>query len=194
VTHAPQIDYTKHVFLPFVRRHFGVDGVDLDIKKRGYFPKGGGEVSVTVSPCFEGGPRAKLTPINLTNRGRVILIKGTAHFAGLPLNVGRSMVEGARQKLDGWSTLKHSVSQEIPIRIEFKRERNEDTTGAGSGILLWAELEGGGMVGGSAVGRKGVDPVMVGEQAAVELIRGLDSGGCVDQVCYCLHFWFGIIY
>jgi RNA 3'-terminal phosphate cyclase (ATP) len=164
----------------------------LEIKKRGYFPKGGGEVSVTVSPFFEGGPRAKLKGMNLVNRGRVILVEGIAHFAGLPLKVGRGMVEGARQKLGGFLAL-HSASQEIPIRIEYKRERNEDTIGAGSGIVLWAELEGGGMVGGSAVGKKGVDPTLVGEEAAMELMRGLDGGGCVDEVCL-LKNSFGKIY
>jgi RNA 3'-terminal phosphate cyclase (ATP) len=93
------------------------------------------------------------------------------------------MVDGARQQLESWST-SNSDSQEIPIRIEYKRERNEDTTGAGSGIVLWAELEGGGIVGGSAVGRKGLDPAKVGEEAAMELTRGLDCGGCVDEVCH----------
>lgn len=184
-TQAPQIDYTKHVFLPFVRRHFGLDGVDLEIRKRGYFPKGGGEVTVTVSPFFEGGPRARLKGITLINRGRIILVEGIAHFAGLPMKVGRGMVDGARQKLGGFSAL-NSDAQDIPIRIEYKRELNEDTTGAGSGIVLWAELEGGGMVGGSAVGRKGLDPAKVGEEAAIELMRGLDGGGCVDEVC---HLW-----
>lgn len=183
-----------------MRRHFGVEGVDLDIKKRGYFPKGGGEVSVTVSPFL--GPGASLKGMTLINRGRVILVEGIAHFAGLPAKVGRDMVDGARQKLGGFSGL-NLDSQEIPIRIEYKRERNEDTTGAGSGIVLWAELEGGGIVGGSAVGRKGVDPAKVGEEAAMELMRGLQCGGCVDEVCHsynskilrifieCVHFRSG---
>jgi RNA 3'-terminal phosphate cyclase (ATP) len=37
-TNAPQIDYIQHVFLPFARRHFGLN-VDLDVRRRGYFPK-----------------------------------------------------------------------------------------------------------------------------------------------------------
>jgi RNA 3'-terminal phosphate cyclase (ATP) len=176
-TQAPQIDYTKHVFLPFLRRHFGVDGVDLEIKKRGYFPKGGGEVSVSASPLF-GGRRLK--GMTLMNRGRILFVEGIAHFAGLPAKVGRDMVEGAMQKLGPFAL--NSDTQEVPIRIEYKRERNENTTGAGSGIVLWAELEGGGIVGGSAVGRKGIDPVSVGEEAAMDLMKGLDGGGCVDEV------------
>lgn len=186
-TQAPQIDYTKHIFLPFLRRHFGVDGVELEIKKRGYFPKGGGEVSVTVSPFFAGGSGKRLKGITLMNRGRILLVQGIAHFAGLPAKVGRDMVEGARQKLEESFAL-NSDPKEVPIRIEYKRERNEDTTGAGSGIVLWAELEGGGIVGGSAVGRKGINPVSVGEEAAMELMKGLDGGGCVDEVCHVNRF------
>lgn len=184
---APQIDYTKHVLLPFMRRHFGLECVDLEIRKRGYFPRGGGEVSVAVSPFFAGGPRERLKGVSLLTRGRVVSVGGIAHFAGLPAKVGHDMIEGVKQKLGTFSA-SGSDLQEIPIRIDYKRERNELTTGAGSGIVIWAELEGGGIVGGSALGRKGVDPALVGAEAAVELIRGLDAGGCVDEVCHLYGF------
>ena len=46
---APPVGYLKHVLAPAVRRHLGVD-IDVDVKRRGYFPKGGGEVTVTVTP------------------------------------------------------------------------------------------------------------------------------------------------
>jgi hypothetical protein len=97
------------------------------------------------------------------------------------------MVEGARQKLGSFSALSSDL-EKIPVKIDCKRERNEVTTGAGSGIVLWAELEGGGMVGGSALGRKGIDPAAVGAEAAMELIRGLEAGGCVDEVCHLCGF------
>lgn len=183
-TQAPQIDYTLHVFLPFMRRHFGLEGVDLDIKKRGYFPKGGGEVAINVAPFYEGGEGARrLRGMSLLERGGVKSVGGIAHFGKLPLSVGRGMVEGARKKLEDSGALKTEEGvAEIPVKIEYKREAEEDTKGAGSGIVLWAELKGGGMIGGSAVGRKGLDPTMVGAQAAEELIKGLEDDGCVDEV------------
>jgi len=50
-------------------------------------------------------------------------------------------------------------------------------------------------VGGSAVGRKGVDPTITGEEAARELIKGLDNGGCVDEVCHlCKSIYFILFY
>ncbi|KAK0502900.1 RNA 3'-terminal phosphate cyclase domain-containing protein [Armillaria luteobubalina] len=151
-SHAPQIDYTQHVFLPFVRKHFGIDAT-LEIKRRGYYPKGGGE-----------------------NAAGVKAIKGIAHLGGLPSHIGKGMVEGAKGYLADNPDLNG-----VPVEIENKRERNDNTVGAGSGILLWAELEGGGIIGGDALGKKGLDAQAVGRLAAESLIRGLSAGGCVDE-------------
>ncbi len=182
-SHAPQIDYTQHVFLPFVRKHFGIDAT-LEIKRRGYFPKGGGEVHVQVSPVAD-----KIRAFTLVERGSVKTIKGVAHLADFlpgksdsrttrsPSHIGKGMVEGAKGYLAGNPDL-----DGVPVEIEVKRERNDNTVGAGSGIVLWAELEGGGIVGGDALGRKGLDAQAVGRLAAESLIRGLSAGGCVDEV------------
>lgn len=187
-THSPQIDYTQRIFLPFIKRHFGVYGVDLEVTRRGYFPRGGGEVIVRIEPPFRGQEEGqRLKGMSLMVRGMVKAIKGIAHFAGLPGLIGTGMVGGARRRLDragyGGGV---GVDGRVPIEIQHTRERNDNTIGAGSGIVLWAELEGGGMVGGSAVGKKGVDPEKLGEEAADELIRGLEAGGCVDEVRFSL--------
>lgn len=187
-TLAPQIDYSQRVFLPFLRRHFGLPpgSVEIEIRKRGYYPKGGGEVRVSVTPV------EMLRAAQVLERGRVKYIGGIAHFAGLPMSVGREMVLGARRKLREVKGL-NAIGEEgrVEMDIQFKRERNEDTKGAGSGIVLWAELEGGGIIGGSAVGSKGLEPYKVGEEAAQELLRGLDADGCVDEVFYMFirNFW-----
>ncbi|XP_034738009.1 RNA 3'-terminal phosphate cyclase [Etheostoma cragini] len=72
---APQIDYTVKVFKPIVER-FGVH-FDCDIKMRGYYPKGGGEVMVTVNPVKE------LQPVVMTERGNITKIYGRAFVAGV---------------------------------------------------------------------------------------------------------------
>lgn len=67
---APQIDYVENVFLSFVRRHFGIMA-ELRLNRRGYFPKGGGEVVVTVNPSTQS-----LQSFSLLDRGEVRCIKG----------------------------------------------------------------------------------------------------------------------
>ena len=192
-TMAPQVDYTQHVFFPFLRRHFGLDNnLDIHINKRGYFPKGGGEVDLRVTPL--SGER-KLKSFSLVHPGKVMWISGISHYAGLPKAVGNEMIEGALTRLAkaGFLGGKHSQNvdvspevaterREVPISIQNNREPNNLSKGAGSGIVLWAELESGGIIGGSAVGMKGIAPNAVGEEAAIELVKGIDAGGCVDEV------------
>jgi RNA 3'-terminal phosphate cyclase (ATP) len=36
---APQIDYTGNVFMPFMRRHFGITA-EVQVNRRGYYPRG----------------------------------------------------------------------------------------------------------------------------------------------------------
>ncbi|TFY68064.1 hypothetical protein EVJ58_g1221 [Rhodofomes roseus] len=67
------------------------------------------------------------------------------------------------------------------IHIEAIREESRDAVGSGSGIVLWAETDGGCVLGGSAIGVKGKKPAKVGEEAAHELLRNLAHGGCVDE-------------
>ncbi|KAJ6547184.1 RNA 3'-terminal phosphate cyclase domain-containing protein [Mycena capillaripes] len=175
-TSAPQIDYIQHVFLPFATRHFGLK-VDVDVRRRGYFPKGGGEVHVTVSPGVDG---AKLTAASVLERGAVTRIGGIAHLAGLPAHLGKTMADSAIARL-AESGFGPDAAVPVPVEIESRREKNENTIGGGSGIVLWAELAGGGIIGGSAVGNKNKTAVAVGEEAANELIKGLEAGGCVDE-------------
>jgi len=148
-------------------KHFGVSA-KLTLNKRGYYPKGGGEVKVDISPA------RSLESFSLLKRGQLLRIRGIAHVAKLPGHLGKSMVEGAKKRL-----AIGGVSNTVPVEIEYK---NDNSIGAGSGIVLWAELEGGGIIGGSAVGKKGFDAVRVGEEAAGEVLRGLDGGGCIDEV------------
>lgn len=83
------------LFLPFIGRHFGIDKVSLDINKQGYYPKGGGQVTLSVIPF--SGPEQKLRSFSLLERGKVKWIAGRAHLAGLPKVIGDRMVAGAEQ-------------------------------------------------------------------------------------------------
>lgn len=194
---APQIDYTEHVFLPFLRRHFLPSkssgdlnipfhrdpGVELNCRVRGYYPKGGGEVVASMFPLLHG---ERLRPISLLQRGKIKVVRGIAHYAKLPSVIGKDMRRSAERVIAeaGYHIQNHSQPDDeegVLVDILDDRESNDVAVAGGSGIVLWAELEGGGFIGGSAVGRKGRSAKDVGEEAAKELLRGLARGGCVDE-------------
>ncbi|KAH7889848.1 RNA 3'-terminal phosphate cyclase domain-containing protein [Phlebopus sp. FC_14] len=160
-TQAPQIDYIQHIFLPFVHSHFGIDA-SLKVQRRGYFPKGGGSVVCTV-PAVAG----PLPCVTLTTRGRVLKIHGEARVGGLSFSLPNRIRNAATERLlaSGFTPEK--------VRIRVEREHIDDAFGS--------ETETGCLIGGSAVSEKGKKPEQVGEEAAKELLRNLDHGGCVDE-------------
>ncbi|CCM03826.1 uncharacterized protein FIBRA_05975 [Fibroporia radiculosa] len=161
--------HAARVFLPFIQRRFGLTP-DLRILKRGFVPKGGGEVIVSVTPQCD-----PLPSVVVTDRGSVTSIGGRAYVAGLPAHLATSMRDGAA------TILSRAGMDPGLVNITAVREKPEEAIGSGSGIVLWAETSGGCVLGGSAIGAKGKDPEKVGAEAAEELIRNLGHGGCVDE-------------
>ena len=49
VSNAPPIGYLEHCLAPCLRTHLGIQ-IKAEIKRRGYFPRGGGDVALTVVP------------------------------------------------------------------------------------------------------------------------------------------------
>ncbi|KAI0332099.1 RNA 3'-terminal phosphate cyclase [Cubamyces sp. BRFM 1775] len=166
---APQIDYTQNVFLPFIQKHFDLHP-SISILRRGYYPKGGGEVHVSIPPV-----RGPLPAIVLTERGPIKAVFGRSYVAGLPKSLAEAMRKAAT------TVLIESGLDESIIRIDTVREKPSDAVGSGSGIVLWAETENGCVIAGSALGRKGTEPARVGSDAAKELVSNLAHGGCVDE-------------
>ena len=165
---APQIDYTQAVLLPFLR-HFQRSPT-LAVTRRGYYPKGGGTVVCTV-PAVAG----PLPPVVLTQRGQLGAVRGSARVGGLPLSIAQRMVSSAHR------VLVRSGIAATQIALTAAREHDADVVGAGGGIVLWAETDGGCVIGGSAVSTREKKPEAVGEEAAEMLVRNLDHGGCVDE-------------
>lgn len=142
----------------------------LNIRKHGYYPKGGGEIDIEVHSVTEPIPA-----IELLDRGDLVRVEGKAFAAGLPKAVAVSMKDAAS------SFLQHKGIDPSIINIEAVRESPADALGAGSGIVLWATTTNGCILGGSSLGKKGIDTKDVGIEAAEELWRGLEKGGCVDE-------------
>ncbi|KAM4720706.1 RNA 3'-terminal phosphate cyclase isoform 1-T2 [Rhinophrynus dorsalis] len=164
---APQIDYTTMVFKPIAER-FSFK-LDCDIRRRGYYPRGGGEILVRVSPVKH------LNPINLTDRGTITKIHGRAFVAGvLPYKMVKDMISAAVRCI-------RRELRDVYVNIQGVQEPGDKAVGNGSGIIIVAETSTGCIYAGSALGKRGVTADRVGMEAAEILLRNLRHGGCVDE-------------
>lgn len=164
---APQIDYTVMVFKPMVEK-FNLT-LDCDIKRRGYYPKGGGEVIVRMSPVKQ------LSPISLIDRGTVTKIYGRAFVAGtLPIKLAKDMSSAAVRCI-------RKEFRDLFINIQAVREPDDQAFGNGSGIIIVAETSTGCLLAGSSLGKRGKNSDKVGIEAAEMLLGNLRHGGAVDD-------------
>lgn len=170
-TKAPPIDFVNYVLFPFLDRYFGF-GPKLVIRKRGYYPKGQGEIRIENIPALT----KPLPSITVTDRGNVTLIRGRAYVAGtIPSRLVRVMADAARK------TLREAGYGQRMVDIDEEMEPPHAAAGSGSGIILWAETDRGCILSGSAIGERGVKADETGRAAANELIENLAHGGCVDE-------------
>ncbi len=131
----------------------------MDIRRRGYYPKGGGDILFRVD---QGRP----DPLQLLPGGRVKGIRARIHLCGLADDIAERMKQGVKQVLGG--------------DVYFEDVQTGHSRSPGCGVTLWAETDTGGVLG--AIGRceRGVKAEVVGEKAASALKMELDSGASVD--------------
>ena len=165
---APQIEYYNHVFRPNLNR-FGVDFEckECDMRK-GYFPKGGGHVNLKILP-IKG---KALNAIDLIEPGIVNKITIFSSVAGvLPIKMAHTMADAAISLL----TEKIASFGEIQTSINVKKEEN--AFGNGSSIVIVAETSTGCILGGSGLGSPKQQANLVGQDAAMELLKSIKEKG-----------------
>ena len=160
---APQYDYWERVFLPTLISQTGIplQNIQSTVIRRGYFPKGGGEVHIKVSPVT-----TSLQPIRLTERGDVSSIHIRSYHAGtITAEMAQLMTNAALQELlihnnnDNGSSSSSSSSSSSTSSLLLNNiiptvETVHETTaiGSGYGILIVAETTTGCRLAGSALG------------------------------------------
>jgi len=163
---APQIDYTTLVFQPVLKQCLGVK-MSTEIKKRGYFPIGGGEVSITIQPV------KKLKAFKMTDMGEVKEITIRSMVAKtIPRHVAERMAESA-------SALIKKELPNVPINVEIEEQRQSQSPGCG--IVIAARTSTGCVLGGSALGERRKRAEKVAEQAARELLCSINRKVCADE-------------
>lgn len=186
---SPPFDYFKEVFLPQIRRF-----ADIDVKliRRGYYPKGNGKIELKINQKFhlngfnnfnEFHNHLKETTqkIDITQQHNLIQIKGTSHAS---FSLQKADV-AERQAKTAELILKNKYN--CPVNIETTYN---ETLSLGSGITLWAifskdkgeiDINNPIRLGADSLGERGKKAETVGQEAANNLIKEIESKAPVDH-------------
>lgn len=164
---APQIDFMTEVFRPNMER-FGAS-FDFDLHRRGYYPKGGGHVTINISPV------KNLSSVTLTDLGELKKVCGWSYAAGvLPVEMAHQMSNAAKEVII-------KSFRKTEVSIECYKESKEMAPDNASGIILVGETSTGCLLGGSGLGKRNTKAHAVGVEAATQLCDAALKGGCVDD-------------
>ncbi len=182
------VDYIQYVLVPHLQRF--IEKIDVKIIKRGYYPKGGGEVTVEITPrisisdfanfdMFWQELQQKVKPIMLTEQGTLEQIRGI-------VDVSHDLQEkevGERVRLAAEGSLrKYNVP--ITIRVEYAAALN-----TGGNITLWGIFSQKGrinftnpvIVGSDGLLLKDKTSEQIGKEAALKLAAEIDASFPVDH-------------
>jgi RNA 3'-terminal phosphate cyclase (ATP) len=163
VSHSPTINYMRNVFLTALKQ-MGLDA-SIIVHKYGYYPKGMGEITVTVKPCHA------LQPIRLENFGKLKSVKGVSVCTFL---AERKVAERQAKAASEYLSEKGYAAD-----IQVVNDRSNPLQ-KGSSIVLWAETDTGAIMGADAIGELGKTSEAVGREAAERLYAELSAMPTVD--------------
>ena len=154
VSWSPSIDYLRFVTLEALKE-MGAD-VDVQVLRRGYYPKGGGKVVIEV--------RGRELRGKAFRESECREIVGISHCSNLPKHVAERQAKSAGEFLE---------SRGYITNIAVETQKGFST---GSGITLFC-----GYKGSVSLGEKGKPAEKVGMEAGMEIFRELNSDGAFDR-------------
>ena len=172
---APPVDYIDSVLLPNLRL-IGVKA-NLKLNRRGFYPRGGGEVEFSTEPI------RKLEPITLDKLGEISEVRGLAYSCRLPDHIANRMALSASEKLNA-----------IGLKLIFEKEilhplNPKCSLDPGCGLIITVKHTYG-YLGVDRLGVIGKRAELIGSEAAEELINIIRGGYPVDKhLCDQLIIW-----
>ncbi|MCG2825858.1 MAG: hypothetical protein L6265_04610, partial [Thermoplasmatales archaeon] len=151
---SPPADYFRNIFLKTISK-MGAN-IELKIIKRGFYPKGGGEIEINIEPVKE------LKKLDLSQKKETKNINGTAFISNLPEHILKRMKNAAAKKL-------------LDYDVKIKEETTHSFS-SGAGIMFWTDT----LLGASCLGEIGIPAEKVGENAANDLLQEMKSGATLD--------------
>lgn len=171
------IDYFANVLVPQYRR---VCGLEVKVLKRGYYPKGGGQIELTIKPIvkrnefdtFEDFTAALKHKAFKIEQGKLVCVKGTSHAS--------KTLENAKVADRQANAAKQALTLDVPMEITTEYS---ETLSTGSGITLWAifaknddiDNENPIRIGTDALGEPGKPAEKVGTEAAEKLLKEINA-------------------
>jgi len=163
VRNSPTTNYIKHVLLPSLRK-MGVKS-SLTIHKYGYYPKGMGEITLHVEPCYE------LNRIQLEEFGELRSVEGISVCTFLAeRKVAERQAKAAKEILKNIS---------IEAHIEISNDMSNPLQ-KGSSLVLWAKTSTNVLIGSDAIGELKKTSEKVGIEAAENLLAEIKAKATVD--------------
>lgn len=164
VSNSPTINYFRFVFLSMLER-MGLKA-SLTVHKYGYYPKGMGQVALTVEPC------KSLRPTLLEGFGKLKSVRGISVCTYL---ADRKVAERQARAAEDYLNKRGLVGSDIQIVNDQSNPLQK-----GSSLTLWAETDSGAILGADAIGRLGKPSESVGEEAAEKLHSEVSAKPTVD--------------
>ncbi len=134
-------DYLQNIVLPHLQRF--VEGIELRILKRGYYPKGGGEIELKITPRFFRGDfesfqgfwqdlRQRCSRIALAEQGTLQQVKGI-------INLSQELQEKSVAERIRRSALHELQPLKVPLNVRLEHAASASTGGE---VLLWGVFSG----------------------------------------------------
>jgi RNA 3'-phosphate cyclase len=160
---SPSWDYFQYVYIPLLKK-MGIN-VFPKLILRGYYPKGGGEAVITVNPS------EKIKNISFKDEQEFTNASGKINISNLPEHIITRMRHKAIKTL-----LKNNIMSSIDV---------EQTTSLspGVGITLWSQNKDT-ILGNTVLGEKGLSSEEVGQKAAENLLKEIESEVNLDVYAF----------
>jgi RNA 3'-phosphate cyclase len=157
VPFSPTVEYFRHVLCHMLKM-IGVD-IDIGVKKHGFYPRGGGEISVEISP-------GKLRSLCLNDPGRLskVIVESYASQHLKKSRVAERMIDGFIRVIEDVETRYAYVSANSPGCFIASRALYEKST-----------------IGADALGKRGRPAEDVGLDAARGLKETIESNAPIDE-------------
>ena len=160
---APSAYHMKFVLLPILEQ-VGIHA-ELEIVRPGYVPRGGGIIEIEVEPV------KKLKPLNFTEQGRILNIKGIAlssHLKGR--KVSHRMAEECQKVLGSYG-----------YKVEIEEIYDESSLQEGAALAIYTKTRLASSIGSDRAGRPGRSSESIGRYVAQSFVEDVETGAAVDR-------------